>query len=90
MIIGNDNINNFRANQLPGAAGGRYGSHLLKIKRLSIEQGDTKSGGNRLRSAESERSEQEEIYKISARKGKEITNTRAHHIANRHCVAERL
>ena len=55
---------------IPGAAGGRYGSHLLKIKRLSIEQGNTKSGGNRLRSAESERSEQDEIYKISARRAR--------------------
>ena len=51
----------------PRAAGvRRHGAHLLQIKRLSIEQGDTKSGGNRLRSAKSERSEQDEIYKISA------------------------
>ena len=55
----------------------RHGAHLLKIKRLSIEQGDTKSGGNRLRSTESERSEQEEIYKISASEAsKEIINSR--------------
>ena len=62
---------------IPGAAGGRYGAQSHKIKRLSIEQGDTKSGGNRLRSTESERSEQEEIYKISASiASKEIINSR--------------
>ena len=49
--------------------------HFLKIQRTSIVQDDTRSGGNLLRSTQSESNEQNEINKISAPLGQGDTST---------------
>ena len=51
-------------------------AHALEIQRTSIVQDDTRSGGNVLRSTQSESSEQNEINKISAPKGQGDMNFR--------------
>ena len=53
----------------PSGLNFRDEAHALEIQRTSIVQDDTRSGGNLLRSTQSESSEQNEINKISAPEG---------------------